>query len=230
MESVRTVIASRWPLLRLSLETALAREPRIRVVGAAVGWAGTMDLVRRHDPDAAVVACLASGRRETILALRKLERRLDCRVVVVGPSLPPAPVWWMLIAGISGYVTLDQPPSDLVRAVMAAANGGALFSAQVDSLATALNWGKRPDWASLSNRELDVARLVARGLSDRDAGVIIGVTEHTVQKHVGRSMRKMGCDDRAEFVARLFASGVLAAEDLLVEDPATLVEGEITAA
>jgi DNA-binding NarL/FixJ family response regulator len=226
MDAIRTVVASRWPLLRQSLETTWAREPNIVVVGAAGSWVETLSKARTLQPDAAVVACLATGRRDTILALRKLERRLACRVVVVGPSEPPAPVWWMLIAGISGYVTLDQPPAELVRAVNAASHGGAMFSAQINPLAAALSWGQRPTWASLSNRELDVARLVASGLPDVAVAGAMGITASTVQKHVSRAMHKLAAGDRAEMVARLFAAGVLASDDLT--SPGEVLEGGLT--
>lgn len=215
MRATHVVVASRWPLLRLSLETLLHRTRGLRVVGAAGDWADTMDQVRRHEPDVVAAACLISGQREAVLALRKIERRLDTRSVVVGPSDPPAPVWWMLIAGISGYVTLDQPPEEIVRAVEAAAAGSSLFSATVTPMATALSWGERPNWASLSTRELEVARLVAHGLDDDEVAHQIGVTESTVRKHVSRAMRKLECTDRVELVSRLFAAGVLGVEDML---------------
>jgi DNA-binding NarL/FixJ family response regulator len=216
MAPVRTLVASNWPLLRLCIESAIADDTDVDVVGKAGGWHDVMEQVRTLTPDVTVAACLSANQRETVLALRKIERRLACPVVVVGPSEPPAPVWWMLIAGISGYVTFDQAPSELSRSIKAAAYGSAIFSARVNPLATALHWGKRPVWASLSNRELDVARCVANGLTDGDAAADLGITESTVQKHLSRAMRKLDCGDRVEFVARLFAAGVLASDDMVV--------------
>jgi DNA-binding NarL/FixJ family response regulator len=221
MTPIRTVVASTWPLLRLSVESALETDPELEIVGKASGWPEVMAKIRALEPDVTVAACLASNQRETVLALRKIVRRLECPVVVVGPSDPPAPVWWMLIAGISGYVTFDQGPTELSKSIRAAAHGSALFSARVNPLATALSWGPRPLWASLSNRELDVARCVAKGLRDEETAETLGVTEGTVQKHVGRALRKIECTDRVELVARLFAAGVLAAEDL--EEPSVSV-------
>jgi DNA-binding NarL/FixJ family response regulator len=214
MEPIRTLIASNWPLLRLSVECGLADEPEFLIVGKAGDWDDVMEQIRDLAPDVTVAVCLASGQREAVLALRKIERKLACPVVVVGPSDPPAPVWWMLIAGISGYVTFDQGPAELAKTVRAAALGSAMFSARVNPMATALSWGRRPLWASLSSRELDTARCVAKGLTDAQAASELGVTETTVQKHVSRAMRKVACGDRVELVARLFAAGVLGADDL----------------
>lgn len=214
MGVVRILVGSRWPLLRLSLEAVFDGVDGMRVVGAAGDWGDMLDQVRLQAPDAAVVGCLLAGQRDTVLALRKIERRRKCRVVVVGPSDPPAPVWWMLVAGVSGYVTLDQPPDEIVRAARVAASGSRVFSAEVTPMAAALSWGEKPSWASLSTRELDIMRLVAQGLEDDAVARRIGVTPLTVRKHVARAMRKLGSTDRAEMVARLFAAGVLDATDL----------------
>jgi DNA-binding NarL/FixJ family response regulator len=219
MPSKRIIVASRWPLMRVALQSLFTDVEGVNVVAAAGDWADTLEQVRRHRPDALVVACLGNGERDTILALRKLERRLACRTVVVGPSDPPAPVWWMLIAGVSGYVTLYQAPGEIVSAVKSAAGGSSVYGGAATPIAAALTWGKRPGWASLSVRELDATRLVARGCSDKEIAVEMGVSPITVTKHIGRAMRKLECQDRVELVAKLFAVGVLAASDM--EDRAT---------
>jgi DNA-binding NarL/FixJ family response regulator len=214
MTSRRIVVASRWPLLRVALESLFADAEGLDVVAAAGDWADTLEMVRRHRPDALAVACIVSGQKDTILSLRKLERRLECRTVVVGPAEPPAPVWWMMIAGISGYVTLEQPPQEIVEAVRSAATGSHVYGGTASPIANALSWGKRPGWASLSPRELDATRLVARGCSDVEIASALGVGSATVVKHIGRAMRKLECQDRVELVAKLFAAGVLGAADM----------------
>jgi DNA-binding NarL/FixJ family response regulator len=219
MADRRIVVASRWPLLRVALERLFLDAEGLDVVAAAGDWADTLEQVRRHRPDALAVACIASGEKDTILSLRKLERRLECRTVVIGPADPPAPVWWMLIAGVSGYVTLDQPPAEIVRAVRSASSGSATYSGSANPIAAALGWGTRPSWASLSARELDAVRWLARGHTDVQIGAELGVGALTVTKHIGRAMRKLDCADRVELVAKLFAAGVLGSADM--EDRAT---------
>jgi DNA-binding NarL/FixJ family response regulator len=205
--------------MRVALESLFTDAEGLHVAAAAGDWADTLEQVRRNRPDALVVACLASGEKDTILALRKLERRLACRTVVVGPSDPPAPVWWMLIAGVSGYVTLDQAPGEIVAAVRSAAGGSSVYGGTATPIAAALTWGKRPGWASLSVRELDATRLLARGYNDKEIAQEMRVSAITVTKHIGRAMRKLECQDRVELVARLFAVGVLGASDM--DDRAT---------
>jgi DNA-binding NarL/FixJ family response regulator len=219
MPPSRVLVASRWPLLRIALRQVFAGASGVEVVGAAGDWRDVLARARRLRPDACVVACLSSD-RESIFALRKLERRLGCRTVVIGPADPPAPVWWMLIAGVSGYVTLDQPAPQIIEAVRSACAGSTVYSAEVISMAAALSWGERPGWASLSTREIEAARLVARGWTDPQIATSLGVTEATVRKHVGRALHRLDCSDRVELVARLFAAGVLGAADMEERLPA----------
>lgn len=220
MTPIRVLVASQWPLLRLSLRAVVDGARDMELAAASGDWADTVDQVRRHGPDVVVAACLLDGQRQAIMALRKIERRLDARTVVVGLADPPAPVWWMLIAGVSGFVTLDQPPEEVLRAVRATAAGSSLYSATVSPIATALSWGERPDWASLSAREVEVVRLAARGCTDAEVAHEMGVTAVTVRKHTSRALRKLGCADRVELVARLFAAGVLDATDVVSRVPA----------
>jgi DNA-binding NarL/FixJ family response regulator len=145
-----------------------------------------------------------------VSAIRLLaERGVDARVLVLTTFDTDTDVVPAIEAGATGYLLKDSPPEELRRGVRAAARGEAVLS---PSVATRLLGQVRyPDRSAsaLSERELDVLALIARGCSNREAAARLFISEATVKTHVLHIYTKLGVNDRAAAVAAGFERGLL---------------------
>ena len=113
-------------------------------------------------------------------------------------------------AGARGYVVKDVDTTELVRAIRAVSRGESAFDARsASAMVRSLSGGGAPERERLTERELDVLRLLARGLSNRAIGAELFISETTVKFHVGNLMRKLMVSRRAEAVYAATKLGLL---------------------
>lgn len=133
------------------------------------------------------------------------------RLVVLSAADDPHSVRSAFIAGAQGYLLKSASPLVVADGMRRVLDGGVYADPMVASLlATGLRESQTPDGTSeLSNREIDVLRLVADGRSNKEVGEILGLSALTVKSHLARISRKLGTGDRAEMVALVMRSGVI---------------------
>jgi DNA-binding NarL/FixJ family response regulator len=123
-------------------------------------------------------------------------------------------VYEALRAGASGFLLKDAPEDQLVAAIRLAADGGAMFSPSVTRrlIEEFSSRGVReppPALAELTARELEVLRLLARGLSNPEIAAELVVSEHTVKTHVAHVLQKLDLRDRTQAVVVAYESGLV---------------------
>jgi DNA-binding NarL/FixJ family response regulator len=131
-----------------------------------------------------------------------VQRGATARILVLTTYDTDSDVVKAIEAGATGYLLKDCPRSELIRAVRAAARGEAALSPSVAT--RLLHKVRAPAREPLSNRELDVLALVARGSSNRDIAARLFVSEATVKTHLLHIYAKFGVNDRAAAVATGF--------------------------
>jgi DNA-binding NarL/FixJ family response regulator len=143
-----------------------------------------------------------------VSAIRKLaERGVTARVLVLTTYDTDRDVVPAIEAGATGYLLKDAPRDELLRAVRAAARGETVLSPAVAS--RLLGQVRSPAREPLSERELDVLGLIARGASNREAAASLFISEATVKTHLLHLYAKLGVNDRAAAVAAGFERGLL---------------------
>jgi DNA-binding NarL/FixJ family response regulator len=147
-----------------------------------------------------------------VTAIRALrEQGVTARILVLTTYDTDSDVLPAIEAGATGYLLKDAPRDELFRAVSAADRGEAVLA---PSVATRLMGQLRaPAKEPLSQRELEVLRLIARGSSNRDAAAQLFISEATVKTHLQHLYAKLGVNDRAAAVAAAFDRGLLTAAD-----------------
>jgi DNA-binding NarL/FixJ family response regulator len=213
-EPIRVVVADDQQLLRAGFRVILESEPDIQVVGEAADGVEVLDVARDARPDV-VLMDVRMPRLDGLTATERLLAGSDPpRVVVLTTFDQNEYVVRALRAGAYGFLLKDAPASRLVTAVRAAASGEALIEpaitrrlierfAAADAAAGSLPGPLR----TLTDRELDVLRLVARGLSNAEIADELVVAETTVKTHVGRVLTKLGLRDRVQAVVLAYESG-----------------------
>jgi DNA-binding NarL/FixJ family response regulator len=150
-----------------------------------------------------------------IEATRRVRDATRARVLVLTTFDLDEYVYGALRAGASGFLLKDAPPEQLVDAIRVVAAGDALLSPSVtrrviEEFARRPSAGPPPEGlAELTPRELEVLRLVARGLSNAEIAATLFLSDTTVKTHVAHVLRKLGLRDRIQAVVLAYESGVV---------------------
>lgn len=213
---IRVLIADDQQLLRAGFRVILQSEAGIDVVGEAEDGADAVDQARILRPDV-VLMDIRMPKLDGLSATEHLMTLPDGpRVVVLTTFDENEYVVRALRAGAYGFLLKDAPAARLVSAVRAAANGDALIEPSitrrlVEQFAAAQppaeTDGVPAPLAGLTDRELEVLRLIARGLSNAEIATEIWVAESTVKTHVARILAKLGVRDRVQAVVLAYESG-----------------------
>jgi DNA-binding NarL/FixJ family response regulator len=216
---IRVLIVDDQSMIRAGFAALLDAHEGITVAGTADDGAGITDVVRRTRPDVVLMDIRMPG-----------VNGLDAtRAILAAPGTPPKVimlttfdadeyVFSALRAGASGFLLKDSPPEELTHAVRVVAGGEALRSPRSTGALIADNAGRpaarsRPDatLSGLTDRELDVMRQVAAGLSNAEIADALVLAEQTVKTHVSRILNKLGLRDRTQMVVRAYESGLVRA-------------------
>ncbi|NBE93020.1 response regulator transcription factor [Nonomuraea sp. KC401] len=205
---MRVVLADDEPLIRSGWATMLSVHDDIVVVAEAADGHAAVEHGRSAD---VVLMDIRMPGMDGLRATAELARSAPAtRVVVVTTFENDQLVWAALRAGAAGYVLKRSPVSDLVTAIRVVhGRDTVLFPDALRRLAA-----PRRDAAhvpGLTPRELDVVRLLARGLNNAEIAATLYVTRETVKTHVGNVLDKLGARDRTQAVVRAYDLGIVVA-------------------
>jgi DNA-binding NarL/FixJ family response regulator len=211
MRAIRVVVADDQTAVREGLVLLLDLLDDVEVVGAAADGEEAVRLVDEHGADV-VLMDLRMPRLDGVAATQRI--RTDhpaTQVVVLTTYAEDADILTALGAGALGYLTKDAGRAQIAQAIRAAAAGQAVLDPAVQQRllaaasaasgsapASGMPTGTAPD--GLTPREVDVLRLIAAGLSNREIASSLFLSEATVKSHINRLFAKTGVRDRAQAV------------------------------
>ena len=204
---------------RAGFRLLLADEPDIEVVADASNGLEAIAQAARFHPHV-ILMDIRMPELDGLEATRRiLAADPAARVLILTTFDLDDYVYEALRAGASGFVLKDDPPEQLIAAVHTIAAGDALLSPAVTKRViqhfTRLNRHAPPRvFESLTTRELDVYRLITRGLSNAEIGRELFISETTVKTHVTRLLQKLDVRDRAQAIVLAYQSGLFDASDL----------------
>lgn len=203
------------PLIRSGLRAIVNAEPDLSIVGEAEDGAGVTALVRRLRP-AVVLMDVRMPVVDGIEATRRLLANVDDppRILVLTTFENDDYVFDALRAGASGFLLKRARPEEVVRAIrLLAAGDSLLFPAAIRELAArhspAEQSARGLDGAGLTDREAEVLRLVAQGLSNAEIALRLIVSLETVKSHVAHVLTKLDARDRTQAVIRAYETGFI---------------------
>jgi DNA-binding NarL/FixJ family response regulator len=207
--TIRVLVADDQALVRNGLRMILEVEPDLELVGEAADGREAVRLARETAPDV-VLMDVRMPVLDGLEATRRLlgEGAAAARVLILTTFDLDEYVYQALQAGASGFVLKDIPPEDLVAAIRVVARGDQLLAPAVtrrliEAYVRRPPVSARPvprDVERLTPRELEMLRLVARGLSNAEIAAAAVVSEPTVKTHVARILMKLGLRDRVQVV------------------------------
>ena len=207
---VTIVLIDDHAIVRQGLRSLLDREHDLQVVGEASSPAETLVVVERTRPTVALLDMKLSPASDSDglgLCAQLTERYPALGVLVLSTFVDDALVISAVQHGACGYVVKDVDVVELVRAIRLVATTGSAFDPR--SAAAMMRSINAPaPRSALTDRELNVLQLVARGLSNRGIGARLYLSETTVKFHVRNIMRKLDATSRAEAVYKAAKSGM----------------------
>jgi DNA-binding NarL/FixJ family response regulator len=212
---IRVLIADDQALVRTGFRVILDAEPDLQVVGEAADGREAVDLVQQKRPDV-VLMDIRMPNLDGIEATRHLTALPRApRVLMLTTFDLDQYVYEALRAGASGFLLKDAGADELLHGVRVVAAGEALLSPSITRRLIA-DYARRPPaseqpaaLAELTPRELEVLRLLARGLSNREIARELVLGEATVKTHVARVFQKLDLHDRAQAVVLAYETGLV---------------------
>ncbi|GGM34158.1 response regulator [Microbacterium saperdae] len=207
MTALTVLLVDDHPIVRAGVRSLFDRRDDIAVVGEASSGEEAVALTRHLHPD--VVLCdlrLGEGMDgvQTTAALRALDHAPA--VIILTTFDRDAEILGAIEAGAAGYLRKDIAPDDIVRAIRQAASGALVLTAELTERVERV---RRAPRVRLTERELDVLRLLDTGSSNREIAKTLFVTEATVKTHLVHVFEKLGADSRARALAIARESGLI---------------------
>lgn len=210
MSQIRVLIADDHELVRYALRTMLEAESDIEVVGEAASGSEAHEGCLLLKPDVLVLDMRMPGDGGVEVCRGIREACPATRVLILTSFDEDEELFGVLSAGACGYLLKDTRPERIVHAIRAVADGQAVFDSAVANRIITGRPQANDDLADpLSDREMEVLQLMAKGLSNKEIGRSLWIGETTVKTHVSHILRKMGQADRTQAVLAAVKAGLV---------------------
>ncbi|MBO9312718.1 MAG: response regulator transcription factor [Chloroflexus sp.] len=197
MNPIRIALIDDHRIVRRGLSAYFAAQPDIIVVGEASSGEEALQLAESWQVDVIVIDVLMPGGIDGIETTRRLKRLLpSTQIIILSGYADDARVIGALRAGAITYVEKDSQPEQLLEVVRGAVQGKAIFEPTLMQRILQAQTMKSSD--VLTERESEVLRLLAEGLTNAEIAVRLSVSEETVKTHVAGVLRKLGLAHRTQ--------------------------------
>jgi len=203
-KTIRLLVVDDHHVVRSGLAASLGLEEDLQVVGEADSAAAVPALARKHRPDVILMDLRMPGGSgiEATAALRA--EMPDARVLMFTTFDGDEDIYRAMQAGARGYLLKSAPREELLAAIRTVAAGERFLPA-----ALAQRLAGRVAAPDVSERELEVLRLIARGKANKEIAAALGISDETVKRHVSNLFVKMGVADRAQATSEGIRRGLI---------------------
>jgi DNA-binding NarL/FixJ family response regulator len=214
---IRVLVADDQSMVRAGFRLLLAGEDGLEVVAEASNGVEAVEKARRFHPTV-ILMDIRMPELDGLEATRRiLATDSTARILILTTFDLDEYIYEALRAGASGFVLKDDPPEQLIAAIHTVAAGDALLSPSVTKRVISQfthipRPSLPPELDDLTARELEILRLIARGLSNAEIGEELYISETTVKTHVTHVLQKLNLRDRVQAVVLAYQSGLVDAD------------------
>lgn len=208
----RVVVADHNAIIRAGVRAILERSASTAVVGEALTYDAVIPAVEEHGPDVLVFDLdLGDDTTRGLAICEEINERFpETHVLILATTLSEMVIVEALRRGAIGYLVKDQlTTEELTKSVRAVQEGETAFGRGVGALVARTLGSVKPDGSSLTEREIEVIRLVAQGLSNQQIAHELFISVSTVKFHIHNASRKLHAGRRAELVHHATTSGII---------------------
>lgn len=189
---IRILVVDDHPAIRRGLVATLEPEPGFEVVATAAAVKEAVEMHRQYKPDVTLMDLALESATGGVDAIREIRQEAsDARIIVFSALRGEEDVYRALRAGAVTFLSKGTPDEELVRTIRDVHSGGRPIPSDV-----ARKLADRLTSTALSPREIEVIRLVADGLRNKEIAAALHISEETVQGHMKNILSKLGVNDR----------------------------------
>jgi DNA-binding NarL/FixJ family response regulator len=219
MAEIRIVLIDDHPLFREGVKKALTSFTDILVIGEAGNGADGLGLIRSLKPDVAVLDVNLPDENGLQITRRALSENLEVKIILLTGYMDSDQPIHAFRAGVSAFCTKDIEHEQLAEVIRLVASGKWVYEGRAMDSEEKKNWldgqlSKNPHeggagqrFSPLTYRESEILQLVARGLTNKQIGYLLGISEQTVKNHLTSLLRKIGAGDRTQAVVYALKHG-----------------------
>jgi len=217
VSAIRVLIADDHALVRMGIQALIETEPGIEVIAEATNGEEALRQAKMLEPDV-ILLDLVMPLMDGIEAIRQiLEHRPATRILVLTSFATDDKLFPAIKAGAIGYLLKDSPPAELIRAIRQVVQGEsslhpAIARRVLQELAKPSE--QQPTSDPLTARELDVLRLIARGLNNDDIASTLVISEATARTHVSNILSKLQLASRTQAALYALREGLASLDDV----------------
>ena len=212
---IKVLVADDHPVVRKGLQTCLARQPHIKVVGEAADGDEALRKTRELSPHVVLMDISMPGMNGLEVTEQLRKEAPEVKVLIISVHKNKDAIFRVIQAGAHGYVSKEAPPEELLRAIESVYEGGAYFSEEIARAALAefvKNGGKKEPFARLTSREREVLVAIAEGKSNKEIADKLGIGVRTIETHRERIMRRLNIHSVAGLTKYAIANGLITLE------------------
>jgi len=212
VEAIRILIADDHPVVREGLFAMLSRESDFEVVGEARDGVEAVNKAKELSPEV-VLMDLRMPELDGVEAMNQIKSaKPETKFIILTTYSDDEYIFRGIEAGARGYLLKDAPREELFKAIRAVHRGESLIQPVVASkvLDRLMELSRRaPSGEELSERELEVLRLMAKGAANKEIGVELSIAQSTVKTHISTIFQKLGVNDRTQAVTEALKKGII---------------------
>ncbi|WP_281889596.1 response regulator transcription factor [Paenibacillus sp. YYML68] len=209
---IKVLLVDDHEMVRIGLAAVLGTEDDIEVVGEASGGQEGIRLALEYRPDVVLMDLVMEGMDGIETTRRLLEQHPDCKVIVLTSFIDDAKIYPVIEAGAFSYLLKTSRAAEIAQAIRSAVRGQSVLEPQVAS--KLMNRFRQPKQEAmpheeLTDREMEVLRLIASGKSNQDVADELFIGVKTVKFHVTNILAKLGVEDRTQAAIYAFKQGLV---------------------
>ena len=211
-EPIKVLLVDDHEMVRIGLAAVLGTEEGIEVVGEASNGQDGIRLAQEYKPDVVLMDLVMEGMDGIETTRRLLQQVPDCKVIVLTSYLDDEKIYPVIEAGAFSYLLKTSRAQEIAQAIRAAVKGQPILESQVAS--KIMNRFRQPKEAApahqeLTDREMEVLRLIASGKSNQEVADELFIGVKTVKFHVTNILAKLGVEDRTQAAIYAYRHGLV---------------------
>jgi two-component system, NarL family, response regulator len=205
---IRILIVDDHPVVRAGLVSMLGTQSELQVIGSASSGDEALNIIQRDSPDVVLLDLRMPGMNgvDTLLAIKRLG--FSVRAIILTSYETDEDIYRAVQAGAQGYLLKDTSLREMVEAIKVI-DGGKRYIPRL----IAARLAERMMRTNITARELEILKMLAKGLTNKQIGHVLGISDNTVRNHVNSIIEKLEVSDRTEAATTAIQRGIITVDD-----------------